>query len=78
VGVLLSSLMQGRVREAIVGGGWLILISGALFLVFGSILGGLNLLGPYWPVLIILLGVISLAQAFFGRPFYRRGGSQQP
>jgi hypothetical protein len=38
----------------------MILISLALFLVFGSFLGGFALLGPYWPVLLIGLGVLLL------------------
>jgi hypothetical protein len=65
--VFFSSLLQGKIRAAIIGGGWLVILSGALFLIFGSFLGGPNLLGPYWPVLIILIGVISLVQAFFRR-----------
>ncbi len=65
VGVFCSSLLRGRIREAIVSGGWLILISGVLFLIFGAFLGGPNLLGVYWPVLVILLGVILLVQSFF-------------
>ncbi len=67
VGVFLASLLRGRVREAIVGGGWLIFISAILFLIFSSFLGGPVLLGAYWPVLLILLGVIFLAQSFLGR-----------
>lgn len=64
IGVFVSSLLQGKVRAAILGGGWLVIISASLFLVFGSFLGGPNLLGPYWPVILILLGVIALAQSF--------------
>jgi hypothetical protein len=41
-------------------GGTLILISLALFLVFGAAFGGLNVLGPYWPVLLIGLGILVL------------------
>lgn len=67
VGVFFAELMQGRFRSAIVGGGWLVIISGTMFLIFASFLGGPNWLGPYWPLLIILLGVISLVQAFFRR-----------
>jgi hypothetical protein len=51
----------------LVAGGWLVVISGTLFLIFSSFLGGPNWLGPYWPLLIILLGVITLVQAFFRR-----------
>ncbi len=65
VGVFFSSLLSGRVREAVTGGGWLVLISSVMFLIFGAFLGGPNLFGIYWPVLVILLGVILLAQSFF-------------
>lgn len=71
IGVFFASLLQGKIREAIVAGGWLVIISGTMYLIFGSFLGGPNLLGPYWPVLIIVLGVITLAQSFLGRSIYR-------
>ncbi|MDE3088336.1 MAG: hypothetical protein KGJ80_02970 [Chloroflexota bacterium] len=67
VGVFFSSLLSGRLREAISGGAWLVFISAVMFLIFGAFLGGPNLLGVYWPVLVILLGVILLAQSFFRR-----------
>lgn len=67
IGVFLTELLQGRPRQALVAGGWLVVISGTLFLIFSSFLGGPNWLGPYWPLLIILLGVITLVQAFFRR-----------
>jgi hypothetical protein len=67
VGVFFSELLQGHIRQAIVGGGWLVIISGTMYLIFAPFLGGPNWLGPYWPLLLILLGVISLAQAFFRR-----------
>ena len=65
VGVFFSGLLEGKLRAAIIGGGWLVIISGVLYLAFSSFLGGPNWLGPYWPVLVILLGVITLVQAFF-------------
>jgi hypothetical protein len=67
VGVFFSSLLEGKLREAVTGGGWLILISLIMFSIFGSFLGGPILLGVYWPVLLILLGVIVLVQALVGR-----------
>ena len=67
VGVFLSSLLSGRVREAISGGVWLIFISAVMFLIFAAFLGGPNLLGVYWPALLILLGIILLIQSFFRR-----------
>ncbi len=60
VGITLSGLLEGRVRQAVRGGGWLILISLVLFAVFGSFFGALGLAGRYWPALLILLGLLLL------------------
>lgn len=71
VGIILAGLLEGEVRQALVAGGWLILISLALFAVFGSFLGGPAILQQYarfWPVLLILLGILSLAQVLRRRP----------
>jgi len=65
VGVLLSELLAGRVRQAVSSGGVLIIISLVMFLIFSSFLGGPSILGAYWPVLLILLGLILLAQVLF-------------
>jgi hypothetical protein len=67
VGVFFSSLLQGRVREAVSGGAWLVVISLVLFSIFGSFFGGPIVLGVYWPVLLILLGLIVLVQGVFFR-----------
>jgi hypothetical protein len=65
VGVFLSELLTGKVRQAMNGGGVLIIISLVMFLIFSSFLGGPSILGAYWPVLLILLGLIILAQVLF-------------
>ena len=62
VGIVLTGMMQGRARRPLLGGAWLIVISALLFLIFASFLGGPNLLGPYWPVLLILAGLLSLGR----------------
>lgn len=67
VGTFLMFLMQGNLRQAIIAGGTPILISAAAFLIFGSFFGALGMFGQYWPLLLILLGVIFLAQAFWKR-----------
>lgn len=67
VGVFLSGLLGENPAENIRGGLWTMLISAILFLVFGSLLGGHDLLGPYWPLLLIGAGVLALAQALFRR-----------
>ena len=68
VGVVLTGLLERRkVAAAITGGGTLILISLIMFAIFGSFLGGPVSLGKYWPVLLIVLGLLSLGQ-YFLRP----------
>ncbi len=63
VGVILAGLLSGRPRDALVGGGWTIFSGLVMFSIFGSFLGGLTLVGQLWPALLILVGVIILAQA---------------
>jgi hypothetical protein len=65
VGIVLSGLLGGEARQSVRGGGWLILISLVLFTVFGSLFGAPGLLGPYWPVLLILLGLLVLVRPLF-------------
>jgi hypothetical protein len=62
VGIILNGLLSGRVRDALTGGGWLIMISLIMFFIFGSFLGGMELFGAYWPVLLIILGVFVLVR----------------
>jgi len=63
-GQILAKLLGSRESHQIEDGVKTILTSMVLFLIFGSFLGGLNILGPYWPVLIILAGVLVLIQSF--------------
>ena len=65
VGIVLSGLLGGEIGQSVRGGAWLILISLVLFTIFGSFLGGLGLLGPYWPVLLIALGLLVLVRSLF-------------
>jgi hypothetical protein len=67
LGVLLSELLEGRFESAFQSGGWLLLISLVMFAIFGSFLGGSDVIGPYWPVLIIFLGLLMLVRAVFRR-----------
>jgi hypothetical protein len=63
LGVIVSGLLGGRAAKAVREGGWLILISLVLFVVFGSIFGGLGWLGPYWPLLLVALGLLMVVRA---------------
>ena len=69
VGIVLSGLLSGQVRQAVSGGGTLILISLVMFLIAGSFFGALGLgpLGDYWPALLIALGLLILIQGLFRR-----------
>lgn len=71
VGIILSGLLSGKSRQMLGAGLWLLAISAVLFVVFASFLGGPNLLGAYWPVLLIVLGVLMLVRGLF-----RVGGSR--
>ncbi len=65
VGLIVSGLLGEDTRRSLSGGAWLIVISLTLTLVFSAFVGGPRLLGPYWPALLIVLGVIFLARAFW-------------
>jgi peptidoglycan/LPS O-acetylase OafA/YrhL len=60
IGIILSALLE-RKWHSMKAGFDLVFISAVLYLVLASIFGGLTLLGPYGPaVLLILLGVYIL------------------
>jgi hypothetical protein len=61
LGVLISGLLKGGAasREALSDGLETMLVSAVLFVIFSSIFGR-SVLGPYWPILLIALGVWSL------------------
>lgn len=61
LGTLLSGILAGK-RGEILSGAWLIFISLVLFAVFAALLGGPNLFGAYWPVLLIVLGLVLLVR----------------
>jgi hypothetical protein len=67
VGVILAGLLEGRLRQSLSGGGFLVMISLVMFAIFGSAFGGANLLGLYWPVLLILFGLWLLISAILRR-----------
>jgi hypothetical protein len=63
LGVLLSGLLgRENTRQAISSGFWLILISLVMFAIFGSLLGVLKIGGRYWPILLIMLGLLAFAR----------------
>jgi hypothetical protein len=66
LGGLISGLLEGRARSVLVPNLWMILISLVAFVFFGSFLG-LGRLTPYWPILLVLGGLLILGQAIFRR-----------
>lgn len=66
LGIVVSGLLQAVNWNDVRSGGGMILISLIMFLVFAGLFGGLDILGPYWPVLLILLGIIVLIRPLVG------------
>jgi hypothetical protein len=66
VGITLSGLLERR-ASTVRGGLWLVLISLVMFVIFGAFLGGPAIIGSYWPVLLIALGLVLLGRALFVR-----------
>lgn len=67
LGTILHGLLGGDTRLRFVQGLRSIVVSALLFLIFGSFFGGLDLLGPYWPMLVIGAGVYMLVRALIPR-----------
>jgi len=67
VGTILAGLLKGQPGRGLREGTGTIFISLILFAIFASFFGGTNFFGPYWPVLLILLGVWILVQRLFRR-----------
>lgn len=65
-GTALAGLLGGDGGQ-VRGGLWTMLVSAVLFTIFGSLFGAIGVLGRYWPVLLIALGVVALVQGLFRR-----------
>lgn len=62
VGSILAGVLGENPRHNIRSGFSAIIVSAVLFLVFASLFGEIDFLGPYWPVLLILLGLWVLVR----------------
>jgi hypothetical protein len=59
LGVVMKGLLGAEdTRQSVSSGLWLILISLVLFAIFGSLFGALEVGGRYWPILLIVLGLL--------------------
>jgi hypothetical protein len=65
IGIVLMSLLGGD--ASLKDGGTLIFISFIMLAVFGSFFGAVGMAGKYWPVLLILLGVVLMVRTFFNK-----------
>jgi hypothetical protein len=66
IGVIITALLGEGGKAGMRSGGWLLLISLILYAVFGSFFGA-GILGVYWPVLLIILGLWILLQPIIRR-----------
>ena len=63
IGIILMSLLGGD--ASLKDGTTLMFISFIMLAVFGSFFGAVGMAGRYWPVLLILLGVVLMVRTFF-------------
>lgn len=66
-GIILMKLIGGEPGRGVREGGRLVLISLALFILFGAFFGGLGGLSRYWPVILILVGIWLLLKSVLRR-----------
>lgn len=63
VGILLKGLIDKSFKRSFDSGLTLILISAVLFFAFGTQFGLQSYIAMYWPVLLIIIGIIALVRA---------------
>ena len=73
LGIIFMGLLDKESRSSIREGVTLLIISFVLFAVFGGFLGGFDLLAQFWPVLLILAGLLIL----FGNRVGRRSSDSE-
>ena len=67
LGVILSGLIEGRLRSSLFGGLILMAISLAMFFIFGGTFGMSEEFVKYWPLTLIALGVIIMLSQILKR-----------
>lgn len=65
LGIVLMSLLGGDASTK--DGATLMFISFIMLAIFGSFFGAVGMAGKYWPVLLILLGVVLMVRTFFNK-----------
>ncbi len=67
IGTILQGLLGEKTRQSLHQGFNMVIVSLILFSIFASILGGWQIFGPYWPVLIILLGLWMIIRVLINK-----------
>jgi hypothetical protein len=62
VGILLANILDGKLGKGLREGGVLIIIGLVVFAALGAFFGELGWVGPYWPLLVVALGVLMVLQ----------------
>jgi hypothetical protein len=79
IGIFLNELFNGHPVKGLSEGLGPIAFSVVGFLILGSAIGGIDVLGVYWPVLLIVLGALFLLLPLLKRIGPRGGqGGEQP
>ena len=78
VGMILAAVLGEGGWSQVGKGGESILVSLVLFLIFGSLFGGMAGLGSYWPALLILVGGVQLVRRVLRPPAAAREASPPP
>jgi hypothetical protein len=67
LGIILMGLLDSDSRSSIRGGITLLFISLVMFAIFGGFMGGFGILQQFWPVLLIVAGILILLRNRSGR-----------
>jgi len=62
IGMILAAILGEGGREQAWKGAETILTSIVLFAIFGTLFGGMNIFGIYWPLLLVVIGAIQLVR----------------
>ena len=67
IGTILQGLLGEKTKQSLRQGFNMVIVSLILFSIFASFLGGWQIFGPYWPVLIILLGLWMILRVLINK-----------
>lgn len=67
IGTILQGLLGEKTKQSLRQGFNMVIVSLILFSIFASFLGGWQIFGPYWPILIILLGLWMILRVLINK-----------